>query len=120
MSNYKGVATYKNMRVSAQKVRLVLQLIRRKPASEAQHILAASPKKCAKYVLQLLNSAMANANSEGGQTLYVTSIYANEGQYIKRIRPGSRGNILRICRRSAHVTLVVQTTNEENPQWDRK
>jgi large subunit ribosomal protein L22 len=114
MSNYKGVATYKNMRVSAQKVRLVINMIRSKKANEAQHILAASPKRCAKYVLQLLKSAVANANLEGSEHLYITSVYANEGQYIKRIRPGSRGNILRICRRSAHVTIIVQTTNEES------
>jgi large subunit ribosomal protein L22 len=119
ISNYKGVATHKNMRASAQKVRLVINMIRSKQALEAQHILSASTKKCAKYVLHLLKSAIANSKLDTPQDLYISNAYANEGQYIKRIRPGSRGNILRFCRRTAHVTITVET-NEESLKWDRK
>ncbi len=105
-----GWATYKNMRISAQKVRLVLDQIRSLKTQEASHILSFSNKKCAPLVLGVLNSAVANmAHHYNADTskLYIEEVYANEGVTLKRIKAGSRGNAKRILRRSAHVTIKL-------------
>lgn len=110
-------ATYRNMRVSAQKVRLVLDQIRSMKVVEAMHVLSLSPKRCAKYVLCLLRSAIANllakiADQSNLDKIVINSTFADEGKYIKRRKPGSRGTPLTIIRRTSHVTiqLTIQLT----------
>lgn len=106
-----GVARCKNIRSSAQKMRLVVDQIRNKSALDAQQILLLSKKKCAKYLLVLLNSAVANSG-DNLENLCVGEIFADEGMTLKRIRPGSRGNAMRILKRTSNVTIKVRAIGD--------
>ena len=106
-----GIARCKNIRCSAQKMRLVVDQIRNKNVFDAQQILFLSKKKCAKYLIVLLNSAVANSG-ENLKKLCVGEIFADEGATLKRIRPGSRGNAMRILKRTSNVTVKVRAIGD--------
>src|SRR5207248_1870312 len=103
------------MRVSPQKARLVLDLIRGRRAEEARNTLAFTKKRVAATVAKLLQSALDNAsylNSEKGvdvdlDNLYVKRAVANDGPRMKRIRPAPQGRAYRYQRRIAHIELVL-------------
>lgn len=103
-------ATLTGARISAQKVRLVADLIRGKAAEDALDILSFSNKKAAEIVKKLLNSAIANAeHNEGADVdeLKVSTIFVNEGRVMKRLRPRAKGRADRILKRSCHITVKV-------------
>ena len=104
-------ATAKYIRGSAQKIRLVVDLIRGKNASEALNILRFTKKRCAKDVEKVLKSAIANAEQkeEGADvdSLYVSQVYVNEGPRMKRVRPAPMGRAYRIQRRMSHISVHV-------------
>ena len=103
-------ATAKTIRISARKVRLVLDLIRGKDAKEAQAILKFTPNNAADAVAKVLKSAMANAkhnNQMDEEKLYVKECYANEGMTIKRYMPRAKGMASSIFKRTSHITVVV-------------
>jgi large subunit ribosomal protein L22 len=103
------------VRVSPQKARLVLDLIKGRSAEEARNTLAFTKKRVAEKVAKLLQSALDNANylsSEKGvdvdiDKLYVKSAIANDGPRMKRIRPAPMGRAYRYVRRIAHLELVL-------------
>jgi large subunit ribosomal protein L22 len=103
------------MRVSPQKARLVLNLIKGKRAEDALNTLMFTKKRVAPTVEKLLRSAIENANyvsAEKGldvdvDSLYVKNAVANDGPRMKRIRPAPMGRAYRYVRRIAHIELVL-------------
>ncbi len=101
--------------ISAQKVRLVVDLVRGKSVIEALEILRLTNKRAARPLYKLLASALANAEENfglNGDDLYVASIYANEGPTRKWRRFGARGRFKPILRRSSHVTVILREYEE--------
>jgi large subunit ribosomal protein L22 len=103
------------MRVSPQKARLVLDLIKGQRVENALNTLAFTKKRVAATVEKLLRSALENANylsTEKGldvdvDSLYVKQAIANDGPRMKRIRPAPMGRAYRYVRRIAHIELVL-------------
>ena len=108
-------AEKKYLRVSPQKARLVLGLIKGRRVEEARNTLLFTKKRVAEHVGKLLQSALDNANflaTEKGldveiDNLYVKSAVANDGPRMKRIRPAPQGRAYRYQRRIAHIELVL-------------
>jgi large subunit ribosomal protein L22 len=97
--------------LSAQKVRLVIGLVRGKDANEALEILRFAEKRAAVPVRKLVASAVANAEENFGVSrddLYVASIFADEAPTRKWRRFGARGRFKPILRRNSHVTVVLR------------
>ena len=100
-----------NVGVSAQKMRLVVDLVRGRPALEAIDILSFTQKAGAGYVKNLLSSGIANAEENfgiGRESLYIHSIVADEAPTRKWRRFGARGRFKPILRRSSHVKVVLR------------
>lgn len=99
------------VRVSAQKARLVVDMIRGQQAGDAITILRGVNKRIAPSVEKVLRSAIANAESKSEDVdvdkLFVTEAYVNEGPRMKRIRPAPMGRAYRYQRRMAHIVLKV-------------
>lgn len=105
-----AVATLKNARISARKVKIVADLIRGKDAKEALAIVKFTPKASSEIIEKLLKSAIANAENNHGMksnNLYVAEIYANQGPTMKRIRPAAKGSAVRIRKRTSHITIKL-------------
>ncbi len=103
-------ATTKYIRISAQKTRLVARNISGKTVEDAINILKFTPKKAAKVLLKVLDSAIANAEANTGldvDNLFVKRIMINEGPTQKRIQPRAMGRAYRILKRTSHVTVIV-------------
>lgn len=103
-------AVLKGARLSAQKARLVADQVRGKSVEEALELLSFSTKKGAPIIKKVLNSAIANAEHNQGldiDELKVSTIYVDEGQSLKRIRPRAKGRADRITKRSCHITVKV-------------
>ena len=103
------------LRVSPQKARLVLDLIKGRGVEEARNTLMFTKKRVAANVGKLLQSALDNANflaTEKGleveiDNLYVKRAVANDGPRMKRIRPAPQGRAYRYQRRISHIELVL-------------
>ncbi len=99
------------IRISAQKARLVVDLIRGRNAGEAINILRATNKRIAPAVEKVLRSAIANAENRSADVdvdkLVVSEAYVNEGPRMKRIRPAPMGRAYRYQRRMAHIAITV-------------
>src|SRR5438874_1856759 len=100
------------LRVSAYKVRQVLDLIRGLDAERARETLQLSERDSATVVDKVLASAIANAEHHhehpvDGEELYVSACYADEGPTLKRWRPRARGRATRIRKRTCHITVIV-------------
>ena len=101
-------ATAKNVRISAQKARLAVDLIRGKSVSQALEILNFGETKAAGLVLKTLESAIANAEhneSADIDELFVSNCYVDEGATMKRMRPRAKGRGAAILKRSSHITV---------------
>ena len=106
-----AVATLKNARISARKVKIVADLIRGKDAKEALAIVKFTPKASSEVIEKLLKSAIANAENNHGMksnNLYVAEIFANQGPTMKRIRPAAKGSAVRIRKRTSHITIKLR------------
>ena len=109
-----GKAIAKDIRMSADKARLVADLIRGKSVSEATSILKNMNRKAARVIEKVLASAVANAVNNHGlnnDKLYVKEAYVNEGPVMKRMIFDSRGHVDPIKKRTSHVTIVVSERN---------
>ena len=99
------------IRVSPQKARLVVDLIRGMKVGEAITVLRSTNKRIAPTVEKVLRSAIANAeNKEAGadvDDLVVSKIYVNEGPREKRVQPAPMGRAYRIQKRKSHITVHV-------------
>ncbi|MCE2390818.1 MAG: 50S ribosomal protein L22 [Proteobacteria bacterium] len=108
-------AALRNYRMGARKGRLVADLIRNRPCSQALDILAASDKAAAVPIAKLLRSALANAEEKNARqsagidldNLFVKSIQVDEGKRGWRIRPRAQGRAYWINKASSHVMLVL-------------
>jgi large subunit ribosomal protein L22 len=104
------------LRVSPQKARLVLELIKGRRVEEARNTLLFTKKRVAEHVGKLLQSALDNANFLSAEknldvdldNLYVKNAIANEGPRMKRIRPAPQGRAYRYQRRIAHIIVVLE------------
>jgi large subunit ribosomal protein L22 len=111
----------KYIRTSAQKAKLVMDLIRGKQASKALAILRFTKKAVAREIEKALHSAIANAVYVADRNqkrrldvddLYVSACYANQGPSQKRVRPAPMGRAFRIIKRTAHLTVTVAEREE--------
>jgi large subunit ribosomal protein L22 len=108
-------AEKKYLRVSPQKARLVLNLIKGRRVEDARNTLLYTKKRVAAHVGKLLQSALDNANFLSAEknldveidNLYVKSAIANDGPRMKRIRPAPQGRAFRYQRRISHIELVL-------------
>ncbi|MFN7962551.1 MAG: 50S ribosomal protein L22 [Thermoanaerobaculia bacterium] len=111
-------ARLRYLRGSAQKVRLVADLIRGRNVNDAVHILETTPKAAARPLVKLLKSAIANAEHSREAVdvdrLFVREIFVDGGPSLKRIRPAPMGRAFRILRRTSHVTIKLDTQKGEN------
>jgi len=103
-------ASLRGVRLSAQKGRLVADLVRGKRVDQALNILAFSPKKGAVIVKKVLESAIANAEHNDGadiDALKVKSIYVEQGTSLKRFTARAKGRGNRILKQTCHIFLTV-------------
>jgi large subunit ribosomal protein L22 len=105
-------ATARNIRTSAQKAGLVLDLIRGKNVNQALATLQFTKKTIARDIAKVLRSAVANAQQKEGfggdiERLFVSACFANQGPSLKRVRPAPMGRAYRVVKRSAHLTVKV-------------
>ncbi len=109
--------TVKFVRMSASKVRVVMDLIRGDHVVDAIETLALSPRLASQDIAKALRSAVANANHNEEiptEELYVSACYADEGPTLKRFRPRARGRAGKIMKRTCHITVeVARLTDEE-------
>ncbi len=114
-------ATLRYIRISPRKVRPVIALIKGKKAEDAISMLHSVKKKASALLIDLINSAVANAERKGVadiSTLYVSNLIACGGPQLKRFRAGSMGRASTIRKRTSHITveldlLTVKGTNVE-------
>ena len=103
------------LRVTPQKARRVVDLIRGKQATEAVAVLQFAPQAAAEPVRKLVQSAIANARfladkhsqAFDERDLVVQTAYVDEGPTMKRFRPRAQGRAGRILKRTSHITVVV-------------
>ena len=103
-------AILRGARMSAQKGRLVADMIRGKPVDQAMNILAFTPKKGAAIMRKLLESAIANAEHNDGadiDELKVTHICVERGTFLRRFRPQSKGRGAPIMKPTCNVFVTV-------------
>ena len=109
------------VRVSPQKARLVVDMIRGQQAGAAISILGATNKRIAPAIEKVLRSAIANAENKSTDVdvdrLYVAEAYVNEGPRQKRIRPAPMGRAFRYQRRSAHIVVKL---GEREPEAEEE
>jgi large subunit ribosomal protein L22 len=99
------------MRISPQKARLVIDLIRGLKVDHALNVLRAANKRVAPDIEKLLKSAIANAENKSNDVdvdkLVVAEAYVNEGPRQKRVRPAPMGRAYRYQRRTSHIVVKV-------------
>ncbi len=112
----RAIARY--IRTSPPKLRIIADLIRGMPVTEARRILDFSGKGGGRTIRKVVDSAAANAeNGELGLTaeeLYVSKIAVDEGPTLKRWLPRARGRATRIRKRTSHITVYVREIPEEH------
>jgi len=105
----------RHVRMSPQKARLVIDLIRGQKAQDALQSLHYTPKRAAKHIEKVLRSAIANAEKKAEDSgapldvdqLYVSKCFVNEGSRWKRLRPAPMGRAFRYQKRTAHIWVGV-------------
>jgi large subunit ribosomal protein L22 len=107
-------AKLKFAKISAQKVRLVANQVRGLPVEQAINLLTFSNKKAAVLIKDVLNSAVANAEHNDGMdvdSLYVSTVFVDEGPTMKRFEARAKGRGNRILKRTSHITVKVAEKN---------
>ena len=100
----------RHIRISPQKARLVADLVRGKKVETAINTLRFMPKKGARILRKVIESAVSNAGQNEAidvDTLYVKRIFVDGGPMLKRMRPRAMGRASRILKRSSHITVVL-------------
>ena len=103
-------ATIRGVRISAQKARLVADLIRGKSVEQALNTLTFTPKKAAGIIKKALESAIANAEHNDGadiDELRVTTIFVDKAQSLKRFSARAKGRGNRIEKQTCHIVVKV-------------
>ncbi|WP_152361907.1 50S ribosomal protein L22 [Microlunatus speluncae] len=104
-------AIAKQVRISATKVRRVVDLVRGMPVSEALATLQFAPQAASEPVFKVVASAAANAEQTDNlrrDDLYISQAFVDEGMTMRRIRARAKGSASRILKRSSHITVVVE------------
>lgn len=115
-----SIAKVRNIRITPQKARRVVDLVRGKQAHEALAILKFAPQAASEAVGKLVASAIANARVKADaaneyfdeQDLYIATIFVDEGVTMKRFQPRAQGRAFRIRKRSSHITVTLATPDE--------
>lgn len=115
-----SIARVRQIRITPQKARRVVDLVRGKNAQEALAILKFAPQAAAEPVFKLVASAIANARVKADKEnlrlnedeLVIARAYVDEGTTLKRFRPRAQGRAFRINKRTSHITVVLQTADE--------
>ena len=110
MTTTQAKAVLRGARISAQKARLIADLVRGMPVGTASAVLEHTNKKAAHLVRKVLLSAVANAENNVGadvDELKVSRIYVDEGTVMKRMHARAKGRGARILRRTSHITVEV-------------
>ena len=111
-----AIAIAKYQRISPHKLRRYVGLIRGKDVDTALRILQFAPRRPSRFLEKVIKSAVANAlNIEGSSKLNVEGLFikravVDEGPTMKRFRPQTMGRVVRIRRRTSHITVVVSDT----------
>ena len=103
-------ATLRYVRISPRKVRPVIPLVKGKRAQDAIAVLYSVKKRASQYLIDLIESAMANAKRLPGidvANLFVSNIIANGGPQMKRFRAASMGRASTIRKRTSHITVEL-------------
>jgi large subunit ribosomal protein L22 len=113
----KAKATLRYRKGSAQKARLVADLVRGKPVNDALAILRHTPKVAARDIEKTLRSAVANAEQKEAHLdvdeLVVRKIFVDKGPQDKRVRPAPMGRAYRVLHRKSHLTIEVSNEPAE-------
>jgi len=115
-----SIARVRHIRVTPQKARRVVDLIRGKQALEALAILRFAPQGASEPVYKLVAAAIANARVKADsastfldeQDLYVSRAFVDEGATLKRFQARAQGRAFRILKRTSHITIVLATPDE--------
>jgi large subunit ribosomal protein L22 len=114
----KATARLRYMKGSAQKVRLVADLVRGKKVNDAVAILRHTRKVAARDVLKTLRSAVANAEQKEARVdvdeLVVTRIFVDKGPQEKRVRPAPMGRAYRVLHRKSHLTIELSDASAQS------
>src|SRR4051795_1140729 len=105
-------AVARHVRISPNKARRVVNLVRGLPAKEALTVLQFAPQAASEQVYKVLASAIANAeNNErlDPDALLVSEAFVDEGPTLKRFRPRAQGRAYRIRKRTCHITVAVES-----------
>ncbi|WOQ17735.1 50S ribosomal protein L22 [Raineyella sp. W15-4] len=112
-------AIAKQVRMSAQKVRRVVDMVRGMDVTVALDTLKFAPQAAAQPVAKVVASAAANAENTDGlrrNDLYISQAFVDEGMTMRRIRPRAKGSASRILKRSSHITVVVEPRSTTESQ----
>ena len=112
-----SVARLRGIRVTPQKARRVVALVRGKNVNEALAILKFAPQGASEPIYKLVASAAANARVKADKDntflneddLFISSIFVDEGTTLKRFQPRAQGRAFKILKRTSHITVVVAT-----------
>ncbi|MEU1971690.1 50S ribosomal protein L22 [Microbacterium sp. NPDC019599] len=112
-----SIARVRHIRVTPQKARRVVALIKGKQAQEALAILKFAPQSASEPIYKLVAAAIANARVKADQVneyldeqdLYVANAYVDEGTTLKRFQPRAQGRAFQIKKRTSHITVVLST-----------
>ncbi len=112
-----SIARVRHIRVTPQKARRVVALIKGKQALEALAILKFAPQSASEPIYKLVAAGIANARVTADKTneylddadLYVANAYVDEGTTLKRFRPRAQGRAFQIKKRTSHITVVLST-----------
>jgi large subunit ribosomal protein L22 len=115
-----SIARVRHIRVTPQKARRVIDLVRGKQALEALAILKFAPQGASVPIYKLVAAAMANARVKADaantfldeQDLYVSRAFVDEGATLKRFQPRAQGRAFQILKRTSHITIVLATPDE--------
>jgi large subunit ribosomal protein L22 len=115
-----AIARVKHIRVTPQKARRIVDIVRGKQAAEALAILKFAPQAASEPVYKLVASAMANARVKADasnafldeQDLVISRAFVDEGTTLKRFQPRAQGRAFKILKRTSHITIEVATPDE--------
>ena len=123
-----SIARVRHIRVTPQKARRVVALIKGKQAEEALAILKFAPQGASEPIYKLVASAIANARVKADkdgeyldeQDLYVANAYVDEGTTLKRFQPRAQGRAFQIKKRTSHITVVLSTPTDAHVEQASK
>ena len=113
----------RSLRITSKKINLIADLVRKKDTKEALHILKFTPKKGARILRKIVQSAVANAENNFKQqasTLFIKEIIVTQAATLKRSVPISRGRMHPILKRNAHATVILGVRDTEEMPSTKK